>query len=232
MSLFSYFRKDRPNASGSAEFQAFYRRYLSEEPDLEQARLGMAPDLIECLSPVERAEAERLLIARVVRGDDSRAAIGLVHLRSQAAVEPLRSAMLAQARLGPMASPAFAQALWQIARDARAIDAAAEIARDTKVHQFLRVQAVIALTDMPTPTALHTLQDLLQTAPESLIRNHCFKGLLLLHGYGTKEADDHTGRLAPDIAGAHLRPAARETMMARLAELLAGRTMVQDRGGA
>lgn len=230
MSLFSIFRKASQQPGGSARFQAFHRSYLSESTDVEQIRSGLEPGVIEALTPEERVQAERLLLARLARGGDSRAAVGLGLMRSQAAVEPLRQAMMEQAGRRPHASPAYADALWRIAGDPRAIEAVAAIAREPAVHETWRVDAVIALAGMPTPLALQTLQALLQAAPEYLVRYHSFKGLLKLHGYGPKEADDLAGPIAPQIAGAHVRPAARQAVLARLAELLAGRAMDEGSG--
>lgn len=228
MSLFSFFRATPPAAGGSARFQAFHRNYLADPADMEQVRNGLEPGVIESLSPDERTEAERLLLARLEAGGDSRTAIGLGLLKSRAAVEPLRRALQRQAGRGAFASPAYAEALWRIQRDPQAVDAVLAIARDPAVHESLRVDAVVALTGMPSRPTLQALHTLLQADAAFLVRYHSFKGLLRLHGYGAKEADDLTGAIAPHISGAAARPAARQAVQTRLAELIAGRTLAED----
>lgn len=232
MSLFDFFRKARPPApppvSGSAPFQDFHRNFVANPSDLEQIRHGLDLRVFDRLTPDERAEAERLLLERLAGGGDSRAAVGLGVLKSQAAVAPLRRAIALQPGKGAMASAAYAEALWRINRDPQAIEAVSTLAADPRVHESARVDAVVALAGMPSPQAAQAMETLLGSDAAYLVRYHAFKGLLKLHGYSAREADDLTGALAPHLAGAHARPAARETVQARLVELLAGRALAAE----
>jgi hypothetical protein len=90
----------------------------------------------------------------------------------------------------------------------------------------MRVEAVLALAGMPSPAVLQSLQGLVQQEKAYLLRYHAFKGLLILHGYTRQQADDLVGPIAPQIAGAAVRAEAREAMLARLAVLLEGRTLI------
>lgn len=225
MPAFRFFKSSAPADSGSQAWQAFHQSFVADVANSEQVRSGLDLGVFERLTPAERDAAERMLIERVARGDDSRAAVGLAALRSQAAVEPLRQAMRTQAGRGPMASPAFAQALWTLTRDPAAIEAVLAIARDATVQETMRVEAVLALAGMPSPAVQQALHGLVQQEKAYLLRYHGFKGLLMLHGYTRREADDLVGPIAPQIAGATVRAEAREAMLARLSALLEGRTL-------
>ena len=157
-------------------------------------------------------------------GGDSRTAIGLGLLGSRKAVTPLRERMAGQDRES-FPSPAYAQALWRIERDPRAIDALVAMVRNSQVRSSSRMDAVCALSEMPSDGTRQALMELLWTEPDYLLRYHSFKGILMLHGYPWKEANDHTGKMAPQIGGALANPEARRAVLARLEELTAGRRL-------
>lgn len=227
MPFFRFSKSDPPQPAGSKAFQEFHESFLSNVVDEQRIRNGLDLGLLDRLDPAEKSEAERLLIERLSGADDSRAAIGLVALHSKAAEAPLRRAMAFQAGRGAFASPAFAQALWRLCRDPQALDALFTIARNPAVHESLRVEAVMALGEIPTTTVRQWLLEVLTSAPEYLLRAHSFKGLLMLHGYSRQQADQHFGPLAPHIAGFIARPQARELVMAKLHELTDGRSLLQ-----
>lgn len=222
MSIFAFFRRLNPQACGSEHFRTFHRNFVAAS-DSQLAREGLEVDVIERLTPDERAEAERLLISRLESGGDSRTAIGLGLLRSQAAAPALRRCMARQS--GLFASSAYALALWRIAQDPSAVDAAVAIARNAHVNGTARVDAVIALSEMRSELSRRTLMDLLQSEPDYLIRYHSFKGLLMLHGDPWARADHEAGEIAPQIGGLLVNPAARQQVLARLVTLIAGRTL-------
>lgn len=228
MSFFRFFKSSAPAASGSQAWRAFQQSFMASVASAEQMRSGPDLGVFERMTPAERAEAERMLMARLPSGEDSLAAVGLAAMQSQAAVEPLRQAMRRQAGRGSAASPAFAEALWTLTRDPAAIEAVLAIAREPAVREPLRMEAVLALAAMPSPAVLHTLHGLVQQEKAYLLRYHSFKGLLMLHGYTCKQADDLVGPIAPQIAGAAARTEAREAMLARLAALLEGRTLLES----
>ncbi|MBL9176144.1 MAG: hypothetical protein JNL10_21555 [Verrucomicrobiales bacterium] len=226
MPPFCFFKSSAPAASGSHAWQAFQQSFLADAANSEQVRSGPDLGVFERLTPDERGAAERMLIERLARADDSRAAIGLAAMQSRAAVEPLRHALRAQAGRGSMASPAFAHALWTLTRDPAAIEAVLAIARDAAVQETMRMEAVLALAGMPSPAVVQSLYELVQQEKAYLLRYHAFKGLLMLHGYTRQQADALVGPIAPQIAGAAVRAEAREAVLSRLASLLAGRTLI------
>lgn len=213
-------------ATGSAPYREFYRNFIAAA-DSELARNGLDDSVFAKLTPDERVAAERVLLVRLGNGD-SRIAIGLGLLRSTKALARLRRAMQSQGR-GPFASSAYAVAVWRIAQDPRAIEAAVAIARNPAGHDAPRVDAVVALAQMPTEPARQALHEILESEPEYLLRYHAFKGLLILHGYPWMEADEHAGALAREIGAALADPNARRIVAARLAQLTAGRAIVAAR---
>ncbi len=227
MSIFRFFQRADPLANTSADFREFYRNFISvvSAADGDLAREGLNESVIAKLTPDERIEAERLLLERLGAGGDSRTAIGLGLLGSRKAGTPLRVRMAVQDRES-FPSPAYAEALWRIERDPRAVDALVAMARNPQVRSSPRVDAVCALSEMPSDVTRQALMEILWTEPDYLLRYHSFKGILMLHGYPWKEANDHAGKMAPQIGGALARPEARRAVLARLEELTAGRTLV------
>lgn len=223
MSIFHLLRRVLSLARSSEAFQEFQRNFIAAS-DSRLARDGLDEDVLARLTSDERLMAERMLLSRLKLGD-SRPAIGLGLLRSTKAAGALRRLMAAQGH-GPFASPAYALALWRITGDPDAIDAVAAIARDPRVHGAPRVDAVVALAKMPAVASRMALHELLESEPDYLLRYHAFKGLLLLHGYSWREADDHAGALARPIADSAADPTVRARLLTRLRELLAGRTIV------
>ena len=209
-------------ATGSAPYREFYRNFVAAA-DGELARNGLDESVFARLTPDERVAAERVLLARL-GNEDSRIAIGLGLLRSTKALAGLRRAMDRQGS-GPFASSAYALAVWRIAEEPQAIDAAVAIARNPTGHDAPRVDAVVALAQMPAEPARRALLEILESEPEYLLRYHAFKGLLILHGYPWMEADDHAGALAREIGAALADPRARRIVAARLEQLTAGRTL-------
>jgi hypothetical protein len=117
-------------------------------------RDGPDTRLLDELTPAERQHAEQQLLARVA--DSPAAQAGLAHLRSGAAVEPLRAVM--RARRGSAAIRAAA-ALWKIAGD----DEAFQVLRRAVERRPLwgrrpgRVDAAAVLARIERPAALAVL---------------------------------------------------------------------------
>jgi hypothetical protein len=219
MSLFNLFKKADPFANASANFRAFHRSFLGA-PSVDTIREGLDESVFARLTPAERAEAERLLMARLAAPGDSRAAVGLGLLGARQAVAPLRRLIAVQTGAA-FTSAAYAQALWRIERDPAAVEAVAAVAQNKDVQSAHRVEAVRALADMPGEPSRQALLGFLHSEPDYLMRYHSFVGVLMQSGWTWAKASEQAGALAPLIARMVSDAAARSTVLGKLAELAA-----------
>ena len=164
---------------------AFERFHFSFFEDQDSARQGLDLAALGELTAEERARAEALLMAYL---PDSRGVIGLGALRSARAAPALLALFEAEQRAKlahgsgwyPYGLIAVARALWQIDRNPRwpaSIIAVLTSASDPTERQT----AAQALCDIRDPAAVTALRETLDD-PESLVRYHAGRGLLIIHG--------------------------------------------------
>ena len=147
---------DPGRASGSEPYRRF-RQVFFDEPHRD------GPDMLalDALDPTERRAAERELLDRIDDPAVSTAAMdGLAHLRSQAALGPLREIM--QAGRDRRAVHA-AMALWRIDRDEAAFRTLCRVVEDRPWlrRDPARVDAAAMLRQIERPAALVPLIDAL-----------------------------------------------------------------------
>lgn len=132
-------------------FERFRRDFL-ERPQ----RDGPDVRLLDDLSPADRQRAEQLLLSRIA--ESPAAMTGLVHLRSHAAIEPLR--YLLHHRSSDVAVDA-AIALWRITEDEQALSLLIRTIeqRPVRGRHPGRAYAAAALTHIDRPDALAVLID-------------------------------------------------------------------------
>lgn len=213
-----FFRKSNLNLppSASKNFTEFYRNFISSDNLKDVIFNGLNEGIFAKLTPEELTEAERMLLEKL-DSEDSRAAIGLGIMKSRKAAAPIRKLMAKHKK------PAYAQALWRIERDPQAIEMLAAAIQDSRIDSSQRIDAVRALSEIPSENSKKHLMAVLQKNSDYLLRYHSFTSLLILYGYPWKEASDHTGKIAPQIARMLNDPSALKAVMERLAELTEGR---------
>lgn len=184
---------------GSQAFEHFRHGFLGGN---RGPREDPPTDLLLELEGEERAEAERLLIAALDRGD-SMAVIGLGVMRSQAASEPLKR--LFHRPFDPEQDYSdsrveVALALWRIEEYSPAVDELCRVlqARPTShedevfdgdarlengsiISEFDRIDAVTALREVRTARAVNAVIEALDD-PSSLVRSNAVTSLAIICG--------------------------------------------------
>jgi hypothetical protein len=108
-------------------------------------------DAMRALPAAERAELERLLLARLAQVEDGRVPPALVALGSRAAIEPLRDA---SRRYQGMALARVLRALWDLARDEDAARALAQLALSPDAHTRAFATSLAGDVDHPATASL------------------------------------------------------------------------------
>jgi len=218
--MFGFLKRSNLNLprNASENFKTFYGNYISDGDLQRVIHDGLDERIFAKLTREELAEAERMMLEKLP-GGDSRPAIGLGIIRSQKAAAPIRK-LLAKDK-----KPAYAHALWRIEGDPQVIKDIVAMIQNNRLDSSQRIDAVRALSEMPSEASRQSLMDTLQKNSEYLIRYHSFTSLLMLYGYAWKAASDETGSVAPQISRMLNDPAAAKTVFNRLEELTQGRQL-------
>ncbi|MCC6552354.1 MAG: HEAT repeat domain-containing protein [Polyangiaceae bacterium] len=166
----------------SRDFQRFVETFFGT--GAEAAREGPDTAALERLQGSERDQAEQLLMARL-GPDDSRAALGLGVLRSQAAsdrvAQLMRRAEGTEREVSAEALINTSYARWLIASDPAAL---ANIVRVLEVSPFdsIRVSAVNTLRRIRVPESEQALLRAVEHDESPIVRHNAAKALLGMHG--------------------------------------------------
>jgi hypothetical protein len=130
----------------------------------EQRKDGFPSDLLDALSPEEKAKAEEILFNRL-DGSDDWPIRAMGHLRVARSVVRLRE--LLGSRM-PTIRATAATAIYRVTGDADMEAIVADIAGDTSLEWMYRLDAVICLSEFQTDSAQKVLSTL-ESDPQYLI---------------------------------------------------------------
>jgi HEAT repeat protein len=176
--------------SSGTRSPAFERFRWSFFEDKDFWRDGLDSTALSQLEGEERRRAEDMLIGHL---PDERGVIGLGELRSLRA-EPQLSRLFDAERKAQRAAPSdadgswspyrlvhLAKALWQIRPKPQWLAGVIEVLASADLEDVQRLDAAMALSVFRDPAAVRALVERLDD-PESLIRHHAARALLVLHG--------------------------------------------------
>jgi HEAT repeat protein len=210
----------------SGAWDAFYRSFLSD--DSQDAHMawhdGLDTGALHALSPEEWERAEQELINRLAV-DNWRAPVALGQKRSRRALAQLRQ-MLDSGRGSPHVAQAIARIEETLPSDQRSGSPAAYLI--DQLHNggswSARMDAAIALRDIPTAEVAEALRHAVRADPDYLPRFHSAVSLLMLYGYAWAEADGQVSALITSL-GDDSGPEGRHEALRSLENLVQGRSL-------
>lgn len=197
----------------SRNFQRFVESFLGDPA--AAAHDGLDLQVLHHLLPEERAQAEAMLLERLTL-DDSRAAVGLGELGTQAAIAPLRALLEQAGGLANTVAGSFlvdvALALWKLNQEPDALLHIRNVLTQSSLPT-VRMSAAIALKQLRCQGAAEALRAALHDE-SGLVRNHAARSLLGLHGLWTDEFESPP--LALQVMSSD--PAVRDRALAELTQ--------------